>query len=73
MILDQFKLDEKVAIVTGASRGLGQAIALGLAEAGADITLVDILDMDETRAQIEKLGRRCISVAATWSRILKRV
>ncbi|UCH11495.1 MAG: hypothetical protein JSU61_06300, partial [Fidelibacterota bacterium] len=36
MILDQFRLDGKVAIVTGASRGLGQAMALGLAEAGAD-------------------------------------
>ena len=39
MILDQFKLDGKVAIVTGAGRGIGQAYALGLAEAGADIIL----------------------------------
>ena len=37
MILDSFKLDGKVALVTGASRGLGQAMALGLSEAGADI------------------------------------
>ena len=43
---------------------LGQAIALGLAEAGADVALVDILDMSETKAQIEKLGRRCIAVTA---------
>jgi 2-deoxy-D-gluconate 3-dehydrogenase len=64
MILDQFKLDGKVAIVTGASRGLGRAIALGIAEAGADIALVDILDMTDTKTRIEKLGRKCIAVKA---------
>ena len=68
MILDQFKLDGKVAIVTGASRGLGRAIALGLAEAGADIALVDILDMTDTQAGIEGLERRCIAVKADLGR-----
>jgi len=68
MILDQFKLDGKVAIVTGSSRGLGQAIALGLAEAGADIALVDILDMSDTKTRVEKLGRRCIAVKADLGR-----
>jgi len=58
MILDKFKLDGKVAIVTGAARGLGQAMAVGLAEAGADVSLVDVIDMSETSAQIKKLGRR---------------
>jgi len=67
MILDKFKLDEKVAIVTGSARGLGQAMAIGLAEAGADISLVDILDMKETQQQIEKLGRRCIAIKANLS------
>jgi 2-deoxy-D-gluconate 3-dehydrogenase len=68
MILDQFKLDGKVAIVTGSSRGLGQAIALGLAEAGADVAVVDVLDMDDTKAQIEKLGRRCVTIKADLSK-----
>ena len=47
MILDQFKLDGKVAVVTGAGRGIGQAYALGLAEAGADIAIVDVIDMSD--------------------------
>jgi 2-deoxy-D-gluconate 3-dehydrogenase len=61
-ILDRFKLTGKVAVVTGAARGLGQGIALGLAEAGADIAAVDILEATETKAAVEKLGRRCVAV-----------
>jgi 2-deoxy-D-gluconate 3-dehydrogenase len=64
MILDKFKLDGKKAIVTGAARGLGQGIALGLAEAGADIALVDILDTSESKDKIEKLGRKAVSIKA---------
>lgn len=67
MILDQFKLDGKSAIVTGSARGLGQAMALGLAEAGADLALVDILDMTHTQQGIEALGRRCVTVTADLS------
>jgi 2-deoxy-D-gluconate 3-dehydrogenase len=67
MILDKFELDGKVAIVTGSARGLGQAMAGGLAEAGADIALVDILDMKETQQQIEKLSRRCIMIKVDLS------
>ena len=63
MILDQFKLDGKAAIVTGSARGLGQAIALGLAEAGANVALVDILDMVKTKTQIEKMGLWAIEFA----------
>lgn len=62
MILDDFKLDGKVAIVTGASTGLGQGIAFGLAEAGADIVGVDYVDMDETKQYIESLGRKFLGL-----------
>jgi 2-deoxy-D-gluconate 3-dehydrogenase len=62
MILESFKLDGKVALVTGASRGLGQGMALGLAEAGADIAGLDLTECNETRQQVEALGRRYHSV-----------
>jgi 2-deoxy-D-gluconate 3-dehydrogenase len=65
MILDKFKLDGKVALVTGASSGLGQAIAIALAEAGGDIACHARSDgkADETCAAIDKLGRRSTTVA----------
>ena len=59
MILDAFRLDGRVALVTGAARGLGQALAVGLAEAGADIVALDLLPVDETCQQIETRGHRC--------------
>jgi 2-deoxy-D-gluconate 3-dehydrogenase len=68
MILDKFKLNGKKAIVTGGSRGLGQGIAVGLAEAGADVALVDVLEMSDSKAAIEKLGRRCIAITADLSK-----
>jgi 2-deoxy-D-gluconate 3-dehydrogenase len=59
VILDAFRLDGKTAIVTGAARGLGQGMAVGLAEAGADVLGVDVLSpLDETRARVEAAGRR---------------
>ena len=64
MVLDQFKLDGKVAVVTGAGRGIGQAYALGLAEAGADIAVVDVIPMDETLDAVKALGRRAIGIKA---------
>ena len=66
-ILDKFKLDGKVAVVTGASRGLGNGMALGLAEAGADIVGVGISDMSKLREDVEKLGRRCETIHADLS------
>lgn len=64
MILDKFKLDGKIAIVTGTSRGLGQAIAVGLAEAGADVALVHRSEGAETADRIAALGRRVITIRA---------
>jgi len=61
-ILEQFRLDGKTALVTGAARGLGQGMALALAEAGADIVAVDILPADDTRKHVEELGRKCATV-----------
>ncbi|NLT73001.1 MAG: SDR family oxidoreductase [Chloroflexi bacterium] len=58
MILDSFDLSGKVALVSGASRGLGQAMALGLAEAGADIAGVSRGDCRQTEAAIATMGRR---------------
>src|SRR5512133_2634360 len=63
--LDMFRLDGRVAVVTGASSGLGVAFAQGLAEAGADVALgarrVDKLA--ETAALVEATGRRALIVA----------
>src|SRR3954463_5387176 len=65
-ILDSFRLDGKVAIVTGASSGLGVAFATGLAEAGADIAICArrVERLGATKAQVEDVGRRCVAVQA---------
>ncbi|MCR3905648.1 MAG: 2-dehydro-3-deoxy-D-gluconate 5-dehydrogenase KduD [Tenericutes bacterium] len=68
-ILNLFSLENKVAIVTGASTGLGQGMAIGLAEAGADIVGVDYVESDETKELIEKLGRKYLSVKADLIKI----
>ncbi|HVN96720.1 MAG TPA: 2-dehydro-3-deoxy-D-gluconate 5-dehydrogenase KduD [Syntrophorhabdaceae bacterium] len=67
MIIDQFNLAHKVAIVTGARTGLGQGMAVGLAEAGADIVGVDLNDLDETARMVEGIGRRFLRVQANLS------
>lgn len=63
-----FRLDNKVAVVTGANTGLGQAIAVALAGAGADIVLVGRSAPDETEELIKGLGRKTAVVMADLSK-----
>ena len=67
MILDQFSLAGKVALVTGAGRGLGQGYALALAEAGADVALLDRTGCTETAEKIEALGCRVHQIVCDLS------
>lgn len=63
-VLDRFALTDRVAIVTGASSGLGVPAAVGLAEAGADVVVVArrAERLEITRKHVEATGRRCIAV-----------
>jgi len=69
MILNAFQLTGKVAIVTGARTGLGQGMALGLAEAGADIVGIDINYLEETQIGVKERGRRFLGIEADLSNI----
>lgn len=78
--MKQFPLEHKTAVVTGCAGGIGAGIALGLAEAGADIVGVDLQNLEETAAQVQALGRRFLAfrvdlsdreaVEAAWTQIL---
>ena len=60
-------LKDKVAIVTGSARGIGQAIALKLAESGADIVVSDIAGAGTVAEEIKAMGRRSLAVTADVS------
>jgi len=69
MTLQQFSLQGKVAIVTGSSTGLGEGMAYGLAQAGADIVGVYNKDLPANKEKIESLGRRFMGIQADLSGI----
>jgi 2-deoxy-D-gluconate 3-dehydrogenase len=58
MILDQFRLDGRVALVTGANRGIGAGLAVALAEAGADVALLGRTEPEQTIRAVTAVGRR---------------
>ncbi len=62
MILDSFKLDGQVALVTGGNGDLGGGMAIALAEAGADIAVLYRTSYDSTRQSVTDLGRRCMGI-----------
>lgn len=64
-ILDKFRLDGQVAIVTGSGRGIGAAIAVALADAGADIVVTarTLEQMEKTAAKVRERGRRALVVS----------
>jgi NAD(P)-dependent dehydrogenase (short-subunit alcohol dehydrogenase family) len=65
MTRPNFDLSSRRALVTGASRGIGQAIAVALAQAGADVAITarTVAALTETEALIRKAGRRCVALA----------
>ena len=83
VILDRFAIEGRVAVVTGAGLGIGRGIALGLAEAGADVVLAARTrsDLEEVATAVRSLGRRALvvptdvtdaSACERWSRARSR-
>ena len=64
MILDKFRIEKQVAVVTGGTKGIGKAIALALAEAGADIAVVSRTPHQDIERSVLSLGRRYVHHAA---------
>ena len=67
----EFTLKNKVALITGASRGIGESTAIGLAQAGADLAIASrkLPDLEKVAAEVKKTGRKCLPVAAHVGKI----
>jgi 7-alpha-hydroxysteroid dehydrogenase len=63
-IMDQFRLDDQVVVITGGGRGIGEGIAIGMAEAGADIVVAArrTEEVEAVAAKVRALGRRALAV-----------
>ncbi len=66
-----FNLDGKVAIVTGASKGLGQGMSIALAKAGADIVGIGTSSLEETKNEIERISKRFLGINADLIKVDK--
>jgi NAD(P)-dependent dehydrogenase (short-subunit alcohol dehydrogenase family) len=67
----EFSLKDKVALITGASRGIGEATAIGLAQAGADLAIVSrkLPDLEKVAEEVRKLGKKCLPVQAHLGKV----
>jgi NAD(P)-dependent dehydrogenase (short-subunit alcohol dehydrogenase family) len=67
----EFSLKDKVALITGGSRGIGEATAIGLAQAGADLAIVSrkLPDLEKVGEEVKKLGRKCLPVQAHLGKV----